>query len=299
MQIPKYTKTVRYAVEGLIVYTMFRLLSLVPIPIASTIGGTILGIMGPLLPVNKKAKINLTRAMPHLEMSEINRIIRQMWKNLGRVAGEYPHLHKLKDAPHCNRIELVGTEHLEKIKNLDGGSLLFTGHLANWEIPGIPLVTSGLPISFVYRAPNNPIVDRLISKTRSRGVTSNAFPKGSSGAREIIRQLKNGGYAAMLVDQKMNDGIPVPFFGIQAMTAPALAQLAFKYNLPIWPVRTERLNGCRFRVTIYPCLNFTRTDNLKSDITGAMTQVNSILEEWIREKPAQWLWLHNRWPLEH
>ena len=139
-------------------------------------------------------------------------------------------------------------------------------------------------------------MDRLISRIRGRYITENAIAKGASGAREMVRRVRDGGYTAMLVDQKMNDGIAVPFFGRDAMTAPALAQLAFKYDLPVWPVRTERLAGCRFRVTIFPKLELPRSDDMSSDVAETMHMVNTLLESWIRERPGQWLWLHNRWP---
>jgi len=218
-----------------------------------------------------------------------------MWRHLGRVAGEYPHLAKFRPYSAGGRIEVIGEEHLAAAKEA-GHGMLFTGHIGNWEVSGLPLIHYGIPIAFVYRAPNNPIVDRLISRARGKGITDNAIAKGASGAREMVRQVRDGGYTAMLVDQKMNDGIAVPFFGRDAMTAPALAQLALKYDLPVWPVRTERLKGCHFRVTVYPELELPRSGDSAADAAETMRRVNEILESWIREQPGQWLWPHNRWP---
>ena len=288
------TKRLRYALEGAAVSALFALFRLMPLPLASSIGGTVAGALGPLLPVHARAEKNLARAMPELSPAESKRALAEMWRNLGRVVGEYPHLRKFRAYSPGGRIEVVGQEHLEAAKNLEGGALFFTGHIGNWETSGLPLIQFGIPIAFVYRAPNNPYVDRLISRARGEGITQNAIAKGASGAREMVRQIKKGGFTAMLVDQKMNDGIAVPFFGRDAMTAPALAQLAFKYDLPVWPVRTERLGGCRFRVTIYPALELERSGDSARDVAEAMTQVNRILEGWIRERPGQWLWLHNR-----
>ncbi|MBT5780036.1 MAG: lauroyl acyltransferase, partial [Rhodospirillaceae bacterium] len=238
-------KRLRYAFEGAAVSALFALFRLMPLPLASFVGGTVAGALGPLLPVHARAHKNLTRAMPELSAAEVKRTLGEMWRNLGRVVGEYPHLRKFRAYAPGGRIEVVGKEHLEAVKNLPGGALLFTGHIGNWETSGLPLIQFGIPIAFVYRAPNNPYVDRLICRARGEGITQNAIAKGATGAREMVRQIKKGGYTAMLVDQKMNDGIAVPFFGRDAMTAPALAQLAFKYDLPVWPVRTERLGGCR------------------------------------------------------
>jgi len=289
-------KHLRYAVEGAMVAALFVLFRIMPLPLASGLAGALAGTVGPLLPLHARARRNLHRAMPELPPVEVERALGEMWRNLGRVAGEYPHLQKFQAYMPGGRIEVVGEEHLVTAKEEARGALFFTGHLSNWEVSGLPLIQYGIPITFVYRAPNNPYVDRLISRIRGRYITENAIAKGASGAREMVRRVRDGGYTAMLVDQKMNDGIAVPFFGRDAMTAPALAQLAFKYDLPVWPVRTERLAGCRFRVTIFPKLELPRSDDMSGDVAEAMRMVNAVLESWIRERPGQWLWLHNRWP---
>ncbi len=289
-------KHLRYAVEGAFVGALFALFRLLPLPLASGAGAALAAMLGPLLPLHARARRNLTRALPELSAAEVDSTLAEMWRNLGRVAGEYPHLGKFRAYTSGGRIEVVGEEHLAAAKQEARGALFFTGHLANWEVSGLPLIHYGIPIAFIYRAPNNPFVDRLLTRVRGRDITQNAIAKGASGAREMVRQVKAGGYTAMLVDQKMNDGIAVPFFGRDAMTAPALAQLAYKYDLPVWPARTERLKGCRFRVTIYPRLELPRSGDAEADVAEAMRRVNATLEDWIRERPGQWLWLHNRWP---
>jgi len=100
----------------------------------------------------------------------------------------------------------------------------------------------------------------------------------------------------MLVDQKMNNGIAVPFFGRPAMTAPALAQLALRFDCPVVPARVVRLNGAHFQLIVYPPLEVAKTGDREHDTLTLMTQVNTMIEGWIRERPEQWLWLHNRWP---
>ena len=100
----------------------------------------------------------------------------------------------------------------------------------------------------------------------------------------------------MLVDQKMNDGISVPFLGRQAMTAPALAELALKYGCPIVPARVERLNGAHFRLTFYPPMEIPNSGDKQTDTLSIMTVVNQQLGNWIMERPEQWVWVHNRWP---
>jgi KDO2-lipid IV(A) lauroyltransferase len=100
----------------------------------------------------------------------------------------------------------------------------------------------------------------------------------------------------MLIDQKMNDGIAVPFFGRPAMTATALALLALRHDCVVVPARILRLKGAHFRVILEPPVELPRSGNAAADRLALMTRVNAIVEAWLREKPEQWLWLHRRWP---
>ena len=174
---------------------------------------------------------------------------------------------------------------------------MFSGHFANWEVFG-PLASAlGVDFALIYRAPNNPLVRWLIQAVR-RLPPELQVPKGANGARMAIAALKRGGQLGMLVDQKMNDGIAVPFFGRPAMTPTALAQLGLRFDCTIIPLCLERLDGCRFRLSFFPPMELPRTGDRRRDVLEAMTQVNRMLEDWIRDRPGQWLWLHRRWPAE-
>jgi KDO2-lipid IV(A) lauroyltransferase len=151
-----------------------------------------------------------------------------------------------------------------------------------------------MKLSNVYRAANNRHVDRLLRVLRTD--SAELIPKGSAGARRVIAALGRGAPLAMLIDQKMNDGIPVPLFGRDAMTAPALAQLALKYDCPVLPARVERVGGAHFRVTVEPPLAVPRSGDRQADTRALMAAVNQQLERWIAARPEQWLWLHRRWP---
>jgi len=95
---------------------------------------------------------------------------------------------------------------------------------------------------------------------------------------------------------KMNDGIPVPFFGRPAMTSSAIAFLALRFECDVFPLRVERLAGARFRVTVSPALPLPRSGDRQADAASLMTSVNATLEAWIRDRPELWLWVHRRWP---
>jgi len=156
----------------------------------------------------------------------------------------------------------------------------------------------GLPVSGFYRAASNPRTDAVIQSLREkalgRGVTM--FAKGPEGARAALLHLRRGGSLGLLVDQKMNDGIAVPFFGRIAMTAPALARFALRFHMPIVPIRVIRLGPARFRLVCEAPLGIALTGDGTADTYAISLAMNATLERWIREEPASWLWLHRRWP---
>ncbi|MDH5748039.1 MAG: lipid A biosynthesis lauroyl acyltransferase [Rhodospirillales bacterium] len=275
-------------------YLAFTVLRLIPLAWASAVGGWLGRTFGPYLGITSRARRNLSLAFPEKTKSEIEAIIAAMWDNLGRTAFEYPHLDRLRFYDDGGDVEVLNPEHIDALKNDGKAGIFFSAHLANWEVAALGAVRRGLPIHLIYRAPNNPWVDRLFHH-RLPG-DSEMIPKGSIGAKRAIKMLTSGEHLGMLVDQKMNDGIAVPFFGRDAMTAPALALFALKYDCPVVPARVERLKGARFRITVFPPLEIVRTGDIHSDILANMTRVNAMIESWIREKPEQWLWLHNRWP---
>jgi Kdo2-lipid IVA lauroyltransferase/acyltransferase len=214
-----------------------------------------------------------------------------MWDNLGRVVAELPHLSRIV----AERVEVVGEAHIVPYRSDGVSSIVCSGHFANWEILPQLARRVGLPCVQVYRAANNPLVDWLLRRVR-RFEPDDIAPKGPQGARRAITALRQGRRLGMLIDQKMNDGIAVAFFGRDAMTAPAPAQLALRHHCPILPARLERLGGCHFRVTMLPPLAPPGTGDRKKDVATMMRSVNALFEDWIRARPGQWLWLHRRWP---
>jgi KDO2-lipid IV(A) lauroyltransferase len=261
---------------------------------ASAIGGWLARHVGPFLGISKRARLNLRRALPELSEIEIERVITGMWDNLGRVAAEYPHLRKIRVFEPGGRVETHGFEHVNRAVAAGRRTIIFSGHIANWEIAMLAAVQYGVSVAQIYRAANNPLVDQMI--TRFRGPGEELIPKGTVAARRAIAALRRGAHLTMLADQKMNDGIPVPFFGRSAMTAPALAVLALRFDCDVVPARVERLAGARFRLTICPPLPLPRSGDHHADVAALMAQVNQTLESWIRGRPEQWLWLHRRWP---
>jgi len=282
-------------VEGagaVLLYAFFRIM---PLDWASWLGGFLARTIGPHLGISKRARENLRLAMPELSPAAVERTVRGMWDNLGRVCAEYPHLRKFRAFADDGRIERDDRGNILGPHAASKRYIFFSAHYGNWEIAIRTATQAGFAVTAVYRAANNPIVDRLIAWTRGTD-GGELVPKGAVAAYKAFGALRAGRELCMLVDQKMNDGIAVPFFGRDAMTAPALARLALRFDCAVVPVRVERTRGAHFRITTEAPLALPRTGNEAADTLALMTEVNRVIERWIRERPEQWFWLHRRWP---
>jgi KDO2-lipid IV(A) lauroyltransferase len=273
---------------------LFGVFGLLPLDWASALGGTLSRRIGPSLGISSRARRNLASAFPELSETAIARIVAGMWDNLGRVAAEYPHLRQIRVFESGGRVETHGFEHIDRAVAAGRRMMIFSGHIANWEIGMLAAVQYGISVAQIYRAANNPLVDRMI--TRFRGDAGELIPKGAVAARRAIAVLRRGAHITMLADQKMNDGIPVPFFGRPAMTTSALASLALRFECDLLPARVERPGGAHFRLTVFPPLALPHSGDHHADVAALMVRVNLILETWIRDRPEQWFWLHRRWP---
>jgi KDO2-lipid IV(A) lauroyltransferase len=289
------SKQTRYLLQGLMFGTAYRVFGSLPVEPASALGAALGRRFGPLLARTHIARANLARAFPELNAAEIDRIMIAMWDNLGRVLAEFPHVGKMNKEQFLRLVTVEGAEHVEEIKRIGAGGIFFSGHFANWELAPKTLAMLDCPLALVYRPGNNPYLDRVIQNTRGHYQTE-AVPKGAEGSRLLMRALRDKRHIGMLIDQKMNTGIPVRFLGREAMTATAIASLALKFDCPVIPTRVVRLEGPYHKVTILPPLEIRRTGDQDADIRALMESINALFEEWIRAAPPQWIWVHRRWP---
>lgn len=285
---------VRYPIEavGMLFFCgIFRVLTLDQ---ASAVGGYIGRKIGPKLKVSWVARYNLMKAFPEKSTAEIDAIVVDMWDNIIRTFTEYPHLRYLSDH-YDDRIEYVNYDRCVQMRDDKKAGVLFSAHIGNWEIGSLLGNKLGMPLHRIYRSANNPYVEWVFRYFRLK-IPGDLVTKGASGFRKIVAEMKQGGHFALLIDQKMNEGILVDFFGFPVKTTPSLARLVLKYDYPALPIRIERLNGAHFRLTAQELLTIEKTGNTEKDVETYMTAANQIIEQWIREDPAQWLWVHKRWP---
>lgn len=286
-------KKIRYILEAIAVYFLYGLFWILPYKTASNLGGWIGRFVGKNFAASRKALSNIQIAFGDKNENEQKEILIGMWDNLGRIMAEFPHLKNLEK----NGATTIHNYDTVKKAEKTGKPIIFiTGHIGNWEVPAFVLNNKMKnPLALVYRDPNNPWVGKLLQSIRKTG-TQTQLRKGAQGAREIVKILKQGKHVGMLVDQKMNEGIPVPFFGKMAMTVTSVAQLAIKYDCIVIPCYCRRINKTSFDITFEKPFEVTQTGDTPNDIKANMRRINEKLETWIKGAPEQWLWLHRRWP---
>lgn len=281
---------------AIVVYLLYAFFAILPMDIASYLGGLIGETFGPFLRSHKVMMRNLELIFPNMTKHQRTALAYRVWDNLGRTMGELPHLHKLKGVGSTERIKLSGHENVRRLLSQKKPIIFVGGHLSNWEVGPLAFHNLGIELAVAYRRLNNIWLNPLLKRIR-RTSAARQIPKGNAGLKIMSKILQERGKVGLLVDQKMNTGIPVQFFGREAMTAPAAAALAYHYNCAIVPTRVERTGkGMHFRVTFLPPLELPHTGNRKADVAATMATINSILETWIRQRPDQWLWTHRRWP---
>jgi Kdo2-lipid IVA lauroyltransferase/acyltransferase len=262
--------------------------------------GRVARLIGPLMREQRIGRANLTAAFPEKSPEQIETILAGVWDNLGRIGAEFAHLDHIWEhdpaRPDQSRIEIGPRTHeLFAQLRLDGKpALIFAGHLGNWELPALAAVAHGLDAAILYRRPNIASADRAIEEMRAVKMGT-LIPAGRDAPIRLAEALRNGQHVAMLVDQYLTSGVEVSFFGRKTKANPMLARLLRQIECPIHGVRIIRLPGHRFRAELSEEVVPVRNAAGEIDVQGTMQAVTSVMEQWIREYPDQWLWLHRRW----
>jgi KDO2-lipid IV(A) lauroyltransferase len=286
----------RFGAEAAVFFAVIGFFRLFPLDAASAIGGRLGRTFFYRTHLSGRARANLTAAYPPMAEHDRERIVREMWDNLGRNIAEYAHLGKMSIRGNRPRIELTGLENYEKAAATGKGIIFISAHFANWEVMPFAATQHGVEGCAVYRPVNNPFVDRWLVRQRQANGPREQIAKGAQGTRRIFTLLRVGKPIFILVDQKTNEGLAVPFFGRDAMTTPAPAALALKLGALLVPISNERLKGARFRMTVHPMIEFEPSDDRARDVLALTTRINEAIEQCVRYRPSQWLWIHRRWP---
>ena len=268
------------------------LMRCLPFGMVSGLGAFVVKLVGPMTSKRRIAETGLRTAFPEKSDAEIKALMKAQWDNLGRTFAEFPLTHRLRPFEAGSRISIKGQEHYAA----NQPAIIVTGHFANWEVMATVLTQSEHPVRITYRKINNVLIDARVRKQRESYGTKYLVKKSShAGGRELFKALKSGESVALLNDQKFNTGIEVPFFGKPAMTAQGAVRLALKTGRPLLPMAVTRQKSA-FTVTFYPPINLQKTGDRDNDVLSGVIQINGFVEDRIRENPAQWFWVHRRWP---
>lgn len=294
----KALKTAEYWLTAQTVMALLGLLRMLPPDRALDFAAGTARRVGPWLGRHRVAVDNLRRAYPEKSEAEIQAIALDMWGHMARLAGEYIFLDRLfdfvpgSDAP--GRVEVVGQQIFERIRDEDRPHIVFTAHMGNFELLPVAAAAYELPISVLFRAPNNPYIADYLFSTRA-GAMGHMVASRAGAAFTLARVLERGGNIGALVDQKFHKGVPSTFFGRPCNTSPLVAKLARQYGCDVYPARSLRLPGNRFRLELQEKLDLPRDDKGAVDVAATSQLLNDVVEGWVREDPGQWMWFHKRW----
>ena len=214
-----------------------------------------------------------------------------MWGNYGRILAEYPFLKNFKNNTFKKYIEIEGLNYLDEIKKNNKKVVFISGHFNNFELMAMFLENSGLDIAAIYRPLNNIFLNGIMEKIRLNHICKKQIKKGKSGTRELLQLFKDGYSIALMIDQRVSEGVKSKLFDRPALTTTIPAQLVKKYNVDVVPVYIERKDNIFFKMSVNKPIIFEKNKSLE-EITD---KLNKVLEEMILKNPDQWIWSHDRW----
>ena len=288
------------AVIGRVTVWLLKAVRLIDPDVLAGFLAALMRTVGPWLPEHRLGRAQLAAAFPEKSPAEIERILSGVWDNLGRVAGEFARLDQLWDydraRPDAGRI--LSTPEIDArfdaMRDDGKPALIFTAHLANWELPALAAHADGLDFAALYRRPNLSAAADAVVELRA-GSMGTLIAGGPEAPFRLVRALAGGRHVGMLVDQHYGNGPEVTFFGRRCRVNPMLARLARHVDCPIYGARAVRLPDGRLRVDLVGPVKVPRDPDGRINIQGTMQTITSVVEGWVREHPEQWLWLHRRW----
>ena len=284
-------KIIKYFFQFIFIIIFFSLFKIIGLKFSSALGGKIFEIIGPLFRSKKLIHSNIKKAFPDINLKKLNQMTKLMWNNYGRVFAEYMFIKDFRLDKSGSTIKIEGQEILDKIKTEGKPVVFVSGHLSNFELMAMHIEKSGIKLSAIYRPLNNIFLNRIMERIRKKYICKNQIKKGVGGMKKLISLKKNNYSTALMIDQRVTQGIASNFFNQKALTTTVPAQLVKKYKIPVVPIFIERINNINFNIVVKKPINF---DDKKSvgDITD---KLNRVLEQMIIYKPEQWIWSHNRW----
>ena len=284
-------KIIKYFVEFLFIIILFVIFKFLGFKLASNLGSFMGGLLGPFFRSKKKIISNIKKALPEKGEKNIEIISKKMWKNYGRILSEYVFIKNFRNSKNEKIISVEGQEILDKIKNTKEPVVFISGHFNNFELMAMQIEKSGINLAAIYRPLNNIFLNKIMERIRKKYICRKQIKKGSIGTRDLLKSFKKNYSIALMIDQRVSEGIRCEFFGQPALTTTIPAQLFKKFGCKIVPVYVERINGIFFKIKVSEPINFSK----ESSIEEITLHLNKWLERMILINPGQWIWSHNRW----
>jgi len=284
-------KLLKYFIQFLVILILFTIFKILGLRLASYTSSKLLSFVGPFFRSKDLIKSNLLKALPNLKQNEIDQISKKMWSNYGRILAEYIFIKKLRNSSLKSNIEIKGQEILDKIKKDKEPVIFISGHFNNFELMAMHIDKSGINLAAVYRPLNNKFLNYIMEKIRIKYICKNQIKKGISGTRQLLSFFKKKTSIALMIDQRVSQGIKSNFFKQEAFTTTIPAQFIKKFKCKVVPIYIERIKSVNFRLTVHEPLEYSKNQSIEL-ITS---DLNLILEKMILKNPEQWIWSHNRW----
>lgn len=279
-----------YLIEFILIKLFFFILIIIGYKNGSNLGDFIGRLFGPIFRSKKLIENNLEQS-GIVDKKNYNKIISKIYGNYGRILAEYPFLKAFRNSKLNKFIEIDGLENLNKIKREKRRAVFISGHFNNFELMALQIEKAGINLCAIYRPLNNVFLNKTMEEIRENFICKNQIKKGRSGTRQIIENIKKGNSVALMIDQRVREGIKINFFGKPASTTTIPAQLIKKYKCDLVPIYIERRKNNYFKMFVSEPIKIGNNKSIK-EITE---HLNKILEKMILKNVDQWIWTHDRW----
>ena len=284
-------KLIKYFLQFLFIIFLFFIFKIIGLKFSRSLASKLLSIIGPFFRSKKIIEKNISYAFSNSDKKFKDNISKNMWKSYGKILAEYMFIKNFRKIETEKFLEVKGQEILEKIKSSKEPVIFISGHFDNFELMAMHIEKSGIDLAAIYRPLNNIFLNPLMENIRKKYICSKQIKKGISGTKEVLKHFKSGTSIALMIDQRVSEGIKSLFFGKEASTTTIPAQFVKKFNCKIVPIYIQRRSNEIFILEIMEPLSFSDNQSIE-DIT---LKLNQLMEEMILKNPNQWIWSHNRW----
>ena len=284
-------KNIKYFIQYILIISLLLFFKIIGHKYALIISSKLFSFFGPLFRSKKKIYSNLSNAFPNLSEFEKNKITKSMWCNYGKILAEYVFIKNFRDTKLKQNVIVKGQEILDKIQMNKKPVIFISGHFNNFELMAMHIDKSGIDLAAIYRPLNNKYLNKIMEKIRRSYICSKQVKKGIAGTKLLLKYFRKGTSIALMIDQRVSQGIKSNFFNKQASTTSIPAQFIKKFKCDVVPIYIERINNINFKITINKPIKFSDS----SSVEIITNDLNKVLQEMIIKNPDQWIWTHDRW----